>query len=197
MVISPSSASLNTRYKILATRYSRAFTLVETMIVAGMIVILSAILIGYSSQGSKQLILASSEAKILSLVSRAKFLSVETFFAGQSEGETQICAYGVKVDRSGGEIFIFQDRASECPADDRYDSESDLRLGGEINEVILEPTVMRMTDATTLDNLVFIPPDPDVKINNGAASASVVVELTDGSGDFTVTVNNVGQVKTE
>ena len=54
-----------------------------------------------------------------------------------------------------------------------------------------------MTDETSLSDLVFIPPDPDIEINDGQTSASVIVELADGSGDFTITVNNVGQIKTE
>ena len=186
MVISPFSASPK-----------GGFTLVEMMIVVSIIVILSAILIGYSGQSSKQLLLTSTEAKILSLISRAKFLSIETFFAGASGVGPQICAYGVKVDRNAQEIFIFQDRASECPANDRYDSDNDLKLDGEVNKIVLDSAVVRVTDETSLSDLVFIPPDPDIEINDGQTSASVIVELADGSGDFTITVNNVGQIKTE
>ncbi|MBI2010642.1 MAG: hypothetical protein HYS89_00130 [Candidatus Colwellbacteria bacterium] len=164
------------------------------MIVVSIIVILSSILIGYSSQSSKQLLLTSTEAKLLSLISRAKFLSIETFF---TEDDPEICAYGVTVDQAAGEIFIFQDRDPECPADDRYNEDDDLRLTGELNEITLDLNVMRIGDDTSLEDIVFIPPDPDVEINDGQTEASIVVELVDGSGDFTVTVNEAGQVKAE
>jgi len=63
-----------------STGKSTGFTLIETLVVITIVGVLSSILVGYSRQSGKIIALTSTEAKFLSLFSRAKFLSIETFF---------------------------------------------------------------------------------------------------------------------
>jgi len=189
-------------------RKQGGFTLIEILVVMGIIGVLSAILIGYSKQSSKNLLLTSTEAKSLSLISRAKFLSIETFFEqlGNPPGGRKICAYGVHVDYDENEIFIFQDRAgagdSNCNgATNKYESANDGRLTGELDSVKINTSILTLSATSTdrLNDIVFIPPDPDVVINNDAAirNATIEVGLTDESNSFIITVNDAGQVKRE
>lgn len=180
----------------------RGFTLIELMVVMAIVAFLTTILVGYSRQSGRQLLLSSTEAKILNLVSRAKFLSIETFFKdlGGAATPRKICAYGIHVDASANEIFIFQDRMPEgagCPASDKYEpGVNDARLFGELDSVKINPDLMTLSG--TLGDIVYIPPDPDVVINDsGVGDATIEVNLKDGSGGFVITVNDAGQVKTD
>ncbi|MEK7182769.1 MAG: prepilin-type N-terminal cleavage/methylation domain-containing protein [Patescibacteria group bacterium] len=80
MAISSSSTSTN----------QSGFTLIELLVVVGITVVLTTIVAGYSREGGRQLALVGTETKMLNLLSRAKFLSVETFFGGGRSGEQRI-----------------------------------------------------------------------------------------------------------
>jgi len=181
-------------------RNGAGFTLIELMVVMAIVTFLTTILVGYSRQSGRQLLLSSAEARILSLVSRAKFLSIETFLKdlGGAGPTRKVCAYGVHMDTVKNEIFIFQDRkpaAAGCPASDKYEpGANDARLFGELDSVKIDPDLMTLDG--TLKDIVYIPPDPDVIINNsGAGEATIKVDLKDGSGGFVITVTNAGQVR--
>jgi len=180
---------------------SSGFTLVELMVVLSIITVLTSILVGYSKQNSKYLLLSTTQARVLSIVSRAKFLSIETFFFQDLGGpgpSRKTCGYGVHVDTSANEIFIFQDRRpamAGCPANNIWNPGLDARLTGELDSVKINPELMTL--GGTLRNVVFVPPDPEVYINgpSGDESASIDITLVDTTGSFSVTVTNAGQVK--
>lgn len=179
---------------------SAGFTLIELLVVLGITAILSAMIAGYSRESSHGLALASTQAKMTSLISRAKFLSIETYFGGGRSGDQRICAYGVRVDRSGGGVFIFQDLSTEakCPGNSNAAYDKGERLSGEINEVVLKGTLVSLGDGTNLEELVFIPPDPQTKINKGSVSeGKIEVKAKNDKGKFIITVNNAGQIKAE
>jgi len=187
------------------------FTLIEMLVVIGVIGVLTAILIGYSRQSSRNLALTSSQAKALSLFSRAKFLSIETFFdqLDNPPDDLRICAYGVHVDQETGEIFIFQDRVEEDPIDEDecsssnnvFDSDDDVALSSELDYMKLDDRILEIREnpATTLENVVFIPPDPDVIINDNPSDSEGAVEvgLIDDEFSYTITVDRSGQVRTD
>lgn len=179
------------------------FTLLEILVVVGITVVLTSMVAGYSREGGRQLALVSTETKMLNLLSRAKFLSVETFFGGGRSGDQRICAYGVKVDVSSQEMFIFQDLSStpgclpDNPRGNNDGKYSDIseRLAGELNEVKLTNATLAFGE-TDLSEVIFIPPDPKTKINNSNISeASIKVKIKEGNGQFVITVNNAGQIK--
>ncbi|MDP3991570.1 MAG: prepilin-type N-terminal cleavage/methylation domain-containing protein [Candidatus Colwellbacteria bacterium] len=181
-------------------RGRRGFTLIELVVVMAITAVLISMVLGYSKESTRQLVLTSTQAKMLSLINRAKFLSIETFFGGERSGDQRICSYGVRVDRSNQEIFIFQDLSSsaECPGNSNNVYDKGEELSGELNRVNLKDTVITFTENTTLTEVVFIPPDPKTKINNsGTTEARVEVKIREGKGQFTITVNNAGQIRTE
>ena len=179
----------------------RGFTLLEILVVVGITVVLTSMVAGYSREGGRQLALVATETKMLNLLSRAKFLSVETFFGGGRSDKQRICAYGVRIESD--QMFIFQDLSSTpgCLPDNplgdndgRYSGINE-RLVGELNEIKLTDTALAFGE-TDLSEVVFIPPDPRTKINNSNISeASIKVKIKEGSGQFEITVNNAGQIK--
>ncbi len=177
------------------------FTLIELMIVVSIMLVLTTILAGHSRQGAEQVLLASAQARLLSLFSHAKFLSVQMFFQDHNGPRVDgvICAYGVSVDQSTGEIFIFQERvpvAASCPGNNLYDPINDVRLDGRANSMKLDPARLRFGDATSLSDIIFIPPDPDVVINGGPRNSALVeIEAIGGLGSVIVSVNDVGQIR--
>ncbi len=186
----------------------KGFMLLELLVVIGITVVLLTIVIGYSRESSRQLALANTQAKMINLVNRAKFLSIETYLREGKSGDKQICAYGVAVDLAAQEMFIFQDLSSEPASNPRCRTDSSLfgnnndgydegeRLGGELNEFNLRDAPVAFAEDTTLREVVFIPPDPQTKINKSdSVEANVGVKAREGNGRFTITVNNAGQIK--
>ncbi|MDZ4231167.1 MAG: type II secretion system protein, partial [Patescibacteria group bacterium] len=84
------------------------FTLLEIVVVIAIITALSSMLLGYSQRNSQQIRLATSQARLANIISRAKALSIQTFFQAQTEEEV-ICAYGVRFDTDEQKVFIFKD----------------------------------------------------------------------------------------
>ncbi len=184
-------------YSASSKRKSKGFTLLEMMVVIGVVTVLSSMILGYSQRNNRQVMLATSQAKMVSLFSRAKALSIQTFFEPQEADET-ICAHGVKVDEETQSIFIFQDIAEGvgCSRDiDDYEYDSgDVRLEGELNELFVgEQTIVIDGDNTDLDWVLFIPPEPRVKFNGSQQEYGVA--LTDGTVNVSVRVTKDGQIK--
>ena len=184
---------------------NKGFTLFEVLVVVGIIAVLSTILIGYSRQGNSALLMTSTHTKLENMISRAKFLSIQTYFDAQDDEDEVVCAHGVHIDTDGQEAFVFQkigDKAFGCSDDiDDYEgfSPGDVRLSGELSNVNLESLIVHIADedeGTTLEYVIFLPPDPLVRINDSRdKSASVIV--TDGRTQLTVTVDDQGQIKRE
>ena len=182
-------------------RKENGFTLFEILIVMSIIAILSMVLVGYSRQSSRQLALATSQAKLTSLVSRAKFLALQTYFRPPNDipfGKV-ICGYGVKVEAR--KIFIFQDIDTTCSAniDSYIYSGDDVELTGELNELNLENSVISIVPDDSfpeLDFAIFVPPEPLVKINEDSLSRASVV-LTDGGTEVRLVITEDGQIGTQ
>lgn len=187
-------------------RLVSGFTLLETLVVVGITVILTSMVAGYSREGGRQLALVATETKMLNMLSRAKFLSIETFFGGGRSGDQRICAYGVRIE--GDQMFIFQDvstnktcQEGQGDNDKQYTPTPGLneRLTGELNEIKLQDTPVGFTGETDLREVIFIPPDPQTKIkrtdNSEVEEAKLSVKIKEGSGSFVITVNKYGQIK--
>ncbi|OGY59107.1 MAG: hypothetical protein A3E61_02375 [Candidatus Colwellbacteria bacterium RIFCSPHIGHO2_12_FULL_43_12] len=184
-------------------RNKGGFTLVEMLVTISVTLILSGILIGYSREAGKHLVLVNNQAKLVSLIARAKSLSTATFFEGTlplNPGDPRICGYGVHVDTVSGEIFIFRDLAVDCVmnGDNRFGS-GDIPLTGQLNVFELTPQVTQFASDMTLDDIIFIPPDPTIIINGDTSlkEAMISIEVKDGSSKSIIKINNAGRISTK
>ncbi len=177
--------------------------------------VLSAILIGYARESGRQLLLISSQAKVINLISRAKSLSVATFVDENLIDEkdlptdpaaSKICGYGVHVNRGVGQVFIFRDSAVDCSADDParryvYDDKDDVKLTSTLDVFSVPDTTVQFGDDTTLTDVLFVPPDPTVFVNANAdpslQSAKVTLQSKDKSLNVLVKIDNAGKISTK
>jgi len=179
------------------------FTLIEMLVVLSITLILSGILIGYSRENSRQLILINTQTKFISLISRAKTLSTTTYLESLNipiaPSDPKLCAYGVHIDRGTNEAFIFRDKAVDCVNSDYgYDSGDD-KLDGEINSFMIEIDAVQFTSQGTLTDITFIPPDPVVKINgtSGIKEDFVEIETKGSTSKAIIKVNSAGRISTQ
>ena len=175
-----------------ANKLKRGVTLIEMIIVVGIITVLLTILIGYSRETAKNLTLINNQAKLVSLFSRAKSLG-QGFPVDPPVGY-MVCGYGIKAEidpgtnEYTGEFFLFRDLVSTIPFSNNCDDDADNdytdpgilgideRLEGSLNQFILETDYLEMMGVAELadpsdpilaafDHVIFIPPDPTVIIN--------------------------------
>lgn len=178
------------------------FTLIEILVVISVTLVLSGILIGYSREAGKQLILVNNQAKLVSLIARAKSLSIATFIENtlpSAPGSPITCGYGVHVDTASGEIFIFRDLAVNCASGDNKFGSGDVKLTGQLDVFKLDSQAIQFASDTTLRDIIFIPPDPTVIINGAVSTkeAAISIEIKGGSSKSTVKVNNAGRISTK
>ena len=178
-----------------------AFTLIEMLVIISVTLVLSTILIGYSRESSRQLLLINSQAKLVSLISRSKSLSTATFLENSSlptgPSDPRICGYGIHLDQGAGEVFIFRDMAVNCSTSDKKFALGDAKLSGQLDIFKMDKNTTQFAD-TTLSDVVFVPPDPTVVINgDGSVQEAVLgIELKDQSSKVIVKINNAGRIST-
>ena len=185
------------------TQERTGFTLIEMLVVISVTLILSAVLIGYSREAGKQLLLVNNQAKLVSLISRAKSLSIVTFIENtalpSSPSDPKVCGYGVHVEKGTGEVSIFRDLAIDCANSDNKFGSGDVKLTSQLDIFKLDSQVTQFASDTTLRDVIFIPPDPTTIINGDVSTkeAAISIEVKDGSSKSTVKINNAGRISTK
>lgn len=164
-------------------RQINGFTVVEILITTGLITILSSILILYTRTGENQLILFREQSKIVSVIFKAKTLSVQTY-----SDPTPPCGYGVNF-QPPRTVLLFKDVATPCAASDRRYSGS-----GELLETFTIDS--RVSFTSTLTDVVFIPPDPTTFLTPAQAQATITLTAIGSGNTLPVKINDAGQVTT-
>lgn len=166
-------------------RVRSAFTTIEMLVIIGILSLLSATLILYSRTAENQIVLFKEQARVISILSRAKSLSIATY------GKLNVpCGYGVHFE-APSTFLIFQDLAADCKnSDQKYSG------AAEINKSFqLDPKVI--FDSLSLSDILFIPPDPKIVITPPQDEATIVIKTIDGSKSITIKVTSAGQISTE
>ena len=188
--------------------YVSGFSLIEMLVVMSITLVLSAILIGYARESGRQMLLISSQAKVVNIISRAKSLSVATLIDENglpADASLKICGYGVHVDRELGQVFIFRDLAVDCSADDptrRYVfDDKDVKLISTLDVFSVPDTTIQFGDDTTLTDVLFIPPDPTIVVNANAdpfpQSAKITLQSKDKALSVVIKIDNAGKISTK
>ncbi len=155
------------------------------MVIIGILSLLSATLILYSRTGERQINLFREQARVISVLSRAKSLSIATF------GQTGVpCGYGIHFE-APSTFLIFKDLAADCKASDRkYSGVSEIHESFKLDSTVI-------FDSLNLSDIIFIPPDPRVIISPPQDEATIVIKTIDRSKSIIIKVTTAGQISTE
>jgi len=199
------SSSCNSIHKLVKNRNRSCvsgFSLIEMLVVMSITVLFSTILIGYARESSKQMVLISSQAKVVNLISRAKSLSIATFIDESglptNPAAPKICGYGVHVDKAAGQVFIFRDLAVDCSTSDNKFGSGEM-LSSNLDTFSVPNTIQLGAD-TDLTDVLFIPPDPIIVINTSKSlpSAKLTLQNKDNATlNVLVKIDNAGKISTK
>lgn len=171
------------------------FTLVEILIVTGIIAILSGSLVLYGTTGRKQSALYIEGAKVAQVILRAKSLAIAGFTAPNAP-----CGYGVHIDNATERFSLFSYRDTNCDAISSLNP-SDPTKYREMESFSLNPAVVFENCSGRLDEALFVPPDPTtflfrdgVGLGEGQSSGVICFATTDGTARLTLTVSAAGQI---
>ncbi|OHB20858.1 MAG: hypothetical protein A2939_03890 [Parcubacteria group bacterium RIFCSPLOWO2_01_FULL_48_18] len=176
---------------------ARGFSLVEMLVTIGIVAMLMAITLGVNRTGERQIALFREKSLLVANFNRVKAKSLQTFLL-----PSRPCGYGINIDTANNRYALFRDDPSAPPdcatADLAYGGTSeDLDEHGYPEVYDLPTGVSIQAAGTTLADIVYIPPQPQIIINGDPliTNADVVLETPDGSS-ITIRVNNAGQITT-
>ena len=203
------------RYEKRSARSTTGFTLIETLVIVIITIILSSIMITYSHIGEKQIVLFRDQAKVVEVLNRAKFLAVQLYkpeafiqLYQQMNVEVKICGYGVHIDKDNGKFYLFRDLKFSGAFTLECDNQLNMTGGNlygtpsnpygydeVVEEFSLDPRLKFDSSGTTLSDIVFIPPDPTIKMTPNATEATIkIVDKVNSSNNKVIKVNNFGQI---
>lgn len=168
--------SENYGYKPIA----RGFTLVEMMVVVGIMTLLSSILITYDRTSELQVLLYRDQSVVVGVLNRVKALAIQKYYEGGSE---EACAFGVHFSPPRT-YTIFQDLKPTC--------NNILDAGEGLETFFLNPRAEFGT--ITSNDIVFIPPD---LVRGSANDTDEVVEIVAGPFKARIIISFAGQITVE
>lgn len=176
------------------------YTLVEILVVVGIVTILSGVALGYNRVSNTQLSLFKTESLLIGYLNRAKTLSQQRL---NIEG---VCAFGVHFASSS--FFVFGDKI-EDPLTNRQCRTSDGAYTGSgvyeetdylaDNRIVLDSSITLNPQIDNID-ILFLPPDLSVTTTfRGADGASLPIDIviSGPGGSKTVTLESGGQISSQ
>ena len=167
------------------------FTIVELLIVFAIIAFLSTGLVFYSRSGERQIILFREQTKVVSSIIKAKSLALATFGDNLAP-----CGYGAHFE-APNKIIVFKEMPVEandlsCVSIDGVYTAANSAEKQE--EILLDKTIK--FGELQLRDILFIPPDPFIVIDNNflKAEALIKIETIDGKFEKIIKVTNSGQI---
>ncbi|MCL5733966.1 MAG: type II secretion system GspH family protein [Patescibacteria group bacterium] len=188
---------------------SAGFTLIETLVVLGILAMLASILITYSGTARQQDTLTIETNKIGQVVNLAKSLAMSTY---GNANNGNFCGYGVYFNINGdinSETNVCGLGNSYCifhyplPSDSTCDQVSG--FNGIISDnVLLNYTYamdksVRFNKGSSLQAVLFVPPQPETFLSgasNAPLTSSGIINLisSDGNSSSSITVSAAGQI---
>lgn len=165
------------------------FTLVELIVVIGIITLVSAMAVLYSRAGEQVITLYQEQIKILNTLSRAKSLSINTFVEPR---EIAPCGFGVYFDGANNSFIIFRETASQLNC-----SDMDFQRAGDGSEDIenfkLSPAIV--FDNLSVSNIIFSPPEPLTFILPGFQNEAVIkIKISGTDKSRSVKITRAGMI---
>lgn len=165
------------------------FTLIETLVVLGVLTLMTSMLVLYNRTGERQIILLREKARLISTIFRAKSLALNTLIEDEPA-----CGYGVHIKEK--QYFIYRDKAIACRTSDHvYTENADEMVTGSVVHIDAGLSF----SGGTLTDIMFVPPNPKVFLNGGQGLLEGVMMLgvRDGTSSVTIHINHAGQISAE
>jgi len=164
----------------------RGFTLIEIMVVAVIIVFLSATVLVNYQKNSQQLSLSRSAYKLSQDVRRASEMAMS---AKEFQGTIPQGGYGIYLKLSWGNFYKLY---ADTNGNEKYDSGD-----GEVETIYLEKGVILQDISPSSLSINFKPPNPTIKIKTDSGEDSNTAAITlsldsDSTKIKKVKVNSVG-----
>ncbi len=173
------------------------FTIIEMLVIMGVLALLSGILIVYSRSGEMASNLIRQSAKMVADINRAKNLAITaTSFTDSFGQEKRTCGYGIYFDISTtpNQYIIFADTSFDCGTS-LYQRPSD--GSNDLDVISILPSFS--LEIGNVQQVFFLPPDPEVFFTtlDGSNIREAEVEIkSDRGAVIGVRVNKTGQVST-
>lgn len=172
----------------------KGFTLVEMIVVIGLVVLLSGVAAVYNKAIGRQIVVSQEHAKALVLFMRARSAG---FTIPKVDTTVEfVCAYGVHVDPATKTIVFFKDLGTlpgSCvSANHRYDGDAE-----RIDQIVLKPTIT--LTAERIADVVFVPPYGEVIITDTdgitVSQSGIITVASESEGlSRSIKVNAFGQI---
>lgn len=174
-------------------RTKKGFTIVEILVTFGIMAMLSGVMLVYSRSSEGLIALFRDQAKAVSMFSRAKSFSLQTYLEKTNRGG--ICGYGVHIDVEKNSLIFFRDLKDNCAESDNiYTPDT---LSSEALETVVLSEAVRIKSSDAAD-VLFLPPDPTVIITKSPGQFSeelnLILETVSGNMSAAVKINRAGQV---
>jgi prepilin-type N-terminal cleavage/methylation domain-containing protein len=161
----------------------KGFTLIELVVVIGILSLLSASLITYSRAGEKQIVFFKEQSVLTGIIFRAKNLAISTY--GRNGADS--CGYGIHFNPlKPQEVIIFNDKISNgsCSDPGSYSGSEE-----DVEKIVIDS---RVKIAVNPNNFIFVPPEPKV-----SPPEEIVIKLElvdDPNRSATITISPAGQI---
>jgi|GEM_PF-1857802 prepilin-type N-terminal cleavage/methylation domain-containing protein len=182
----------------------KGYTLIEMLIVTSIMIIMSGVLLAYNHESERQLVLGVDGARVIGFLNRAKSFALGKYVGVKRGGGTadqSACAFGIHFDTTvtPNTMILFQDLpapGAKCSDVDGFDKE--FTPGVEAVDMLAIDARIRFVPT---DDVVFEAPYLRTYVGGvllggeaGAESASLSIELPDGSASETIIVGAGGQI---
>jgi len=168
------------------------YTLIELIVVVGIVMLLLGVGVGYTQKGGKQIVLFRDHAKLTQEILRARSFATQKLRPGQQT----ICGYGISIDVGNSQYTLFKDLpgGGGCPGNGAIDN-------GEVVETFTLDKAVGFLEPNH-PTFVFSPRDGFVyfgtrRAEPGEDPVFIPLELKGAGQQLTLTVNYIGQVYTE
>ncbi|MDO8424509.1 MAG: hypothetical protein Q7S70_01040 [bacterium] len=171
-------------------RLSKGFTLIEALVVSGIIITMLALVLPDFRMGERQFALRRSASKLVQDLRRAQGLSMSAASSYCPEGQ-RLNGYGLILESSAPNNTFYK-LFAKCV--------NGVNVYSEKEKIILEKKVKikeLRRDGSLVSTLLifFYPPDPQTDLGGGASEARIT--LTSFESDLTVKVNKAGLINVE
>ncbi|MCL5010593.1 MAG: type II secretion system GspH family protein [Patescibacteria group bacterium] len=175
----------------------RGFTIIELLVTVAVIMILSAILVGAGSQSKNQQALNQTASFLAQTLSQYQEKAMGAQQGDCHDAGLKACGFGLNFKKNNAFFQPFIDCASDCASSSHTLTGQDAVSG---NTSLNARVKLCDVDPSNNLDIVFVPPDPQIYIQNLSwnKEAQVVICLqSDGSRQKKVKINSAGRIEIE